>query len=77
MMGVMVHACYTSYQRNDKIEGYRSSLGKKQDPISKITRHKRARDVAQVEVMRENDGGGEPNSLCKHVWKYHNETSSL
>jgi hypothetical protein len=46
----VVHACNSSYLGNREIGRImvQTSLGKKRDPISKITRAKRAGGVAQV-----------------------------
>jgi hypothetical protein len=49
-LGVVVHTCPTSYLRKAKIGGSwsRQAWAEKWDPISKITRAKRAGGVAQV-----------------------------
>jgi hypothetical protein len=47
-LGMGVHACHPSYSGKHKIGGssVQANLGKKQDPISKITRAKRTGGMA-------------------------------
>jgi hypothetical protein len=46
---MVVHTCHHSYGKSQKIVGlwYRLAWGKKQDPIYKITRAKRAEGMVQ------------------------------
>jgi hypothetical protein len=48
-LSMVAHPCHPSHGRKYKIGGVvQASLGKKPDPISKITRTKRARSVTQA-----------------------------